>query len=180
MIKKNYKLIVGIIIGVIISVGTSYIVAATVINSRDVSYTDNAKLGVTNVQAAIDGTCSKIDTNINSLQTKINSKQDLISVKSKRITSFNIKGEGVIEVYKYGDVKFVYCNITNTSISSQWTQIVNLGTDYKTSSSTTALFQMPMPINRVALGMASVDNSGVLRVYSNENTTALLFSFSYI
>ncbi len=70
MIKKNYKLIVGIIIGVIISAGTSYVVAATVINSRDVSYTDNSKLGVTNVQAAIDGTCSKI-SNISSSVTDL-------------------------------------------------------------------------------------------------------------
>ena len=51
-LKTNYKLLIGIIIGVVISGCGVY--AATVIAASSVGYSDNASLGATNVQDAID------------------------------------------------------------------------------------------------------------------------------
>ena len=70
-IKGNTKLIVGLVLGIFISAVTSYAVAATLIKSADVSYVDNAKLGATNVQAAIDGTCTKFSNDLATLLDKM-------------------------------------------------------------------------------------------------------------
>ena len=45
--------------------------AATVISSNNISYVDNANLGVDNVQAAIDGTCTKFSTQLSNLKGDI-------------------------------------------------------------------------------------------------------------
>ena len=70
-IKGNTKLIVGLVFGIFISAVTSYAVAETLIKSADVSYVDNSKLGATNVQAAIDGTCTKFSNELSSFLNKI-------------------------------------------------------------------------------------------------------------
>ena len=70
-IKGNTKLIVGLVLGIFISAVTSYAVAETLIKSADVSYVDNAKLGATNVQAAIDGTCTKFSNDLATLLDKM-------------------------------------------------------------------------------------------------------------
>ena len=70
--KKTYLIMfVGIIIGVIISIASSYAIAETLIKSVDVSYVDNSKLGATNVQTAIDGTCTKFSTELQSFLLKV-------------------------------------------------------------------------------------------------------------
>ena len=70
--KKTYLVMLfGIIIGVIISIASSYALAETLIKSADVSYVDNAKLGATNVQAAIDGTCTKFSNDLQSFLLKV-------------------------------------------------------------------------------------------------------------
>ena len=73
-IKDNKKLIIGLVLGIFISAVTSYAVAETLIKSADVSYVDNSKLGATNVQAAIDGTCTKFSNDLATLQTTIINK----------------------------------------------------------------------------------------------------------
>ena len=70
----NMKILIAFILGAIISVASSYVIAETLINSKDVSYVDNAKLGATNVQAAIDGTCTKFSNDLATLQTTIINK----------------------------------------------------------------------------------------------------------
>ena len=73
--KKTYLIMfVGIIIGVIISIASSYAIAETLIKSVDVSYVDNSNLKATNVQAAIDGTCTKFSNDLATLQTTIINK----------------------------------------------------------------------------------------------------------
>ena len=62
----NIKMLIAFILGVIISISSSYAIAETLIKSADVSYVDNSKLGATNVQAAIDGTCTKFSTELQS------------------------------------------------------------------------------------------------------------------
>ena len=70
-IKGNTKLIVGLVLGIFISAVTSYAVAETLIRSSDVSYVDNSNLKATNVQAAIDGTCTKFSTELQSFLLKV-------------------------------------------------------------------------------------------------------------
>ena len=67
-LKTNYKIIIGIIIGVVISGCGVY--AATVIAASSVGYTDNASLGATNVQDAIDKLNTKATIKIKEAEAK--------------------------------------------------------------------------------------------------------------
>ncbi len=71
--KRKLCLIIvaSILIGIIASVGISYALAETLINSKDVVYQDNSNLAADNVQSAIDGTCSKIDTRLSDIEDKL-------------------------------------------------------------------------------------------------------------
>ncbi len=72
--EKIIVMVVGIITGIVLSLTSSYAIASTLINSKDVVYEDNSGLGVNNVQAAIDGTCTKFSNQLTSLQTTILNK----------------------------------------------------------------------------------------------------------
>ncbi len=67
----NIKIITAFIFGAVISIASSYALAETLIKSSDVSYVDNSKLGATNVQAAIDGTCTKFSNDLQSFLLKV-------------------------------------------------------------------------------------------------------------
>ena len=67
-LKTNYKLLIGIIIGVVISGCGVY--AATVIAASSVGYSDNASLGATNVQDAIDKLNTKATIKIKEAEAK--------------------------------------------------------------------------------------------------------------
>ena len=75
ILKKNKRMIIGItiavVLAVIISTISCYVLAETLINSRDVVYQDNSNLMADNVQEAIDGTCSKIDTRLSDIEDKL-------------------------------------------------------------------------------------------------------------
>ena len=66
-------IIIMCILTIAISISGSYAATNYAIESKNVEYTDNSSLGVTNVQAAIDGTCTKFNTELTSL------KQDMIN-----------------------------------------------------------------------------------------------------
>ena len=72
--KIDKKSILIILIATIISITSSYVLAATLVNSKDVYYEDNSGLAVNNVQAAIDGTCTKFSDQLITLQTTIINK----------------------------------------------------------------------------------------------------------
>ncbi len=72
--SNNKKIVVGSIIGIVASTIFSFCLAETLIESSKVSYVDNSKLGATNVQNAIDGTCTKFSSELTSLQTTIINK----------------------------------------------------------------------------------------------------------
>ena len=72
--KIDKKSILIILIATIISITSSYVLAATLVNSKDVYYEDNSGLAVNNVQAAIDGTCTKFSDQLTTLQTTIINK----------------------------------------------------------------------------------------------------------
>ena len=111
-IKANRKIIIGLLIGIIISGVTSYAVAATLINSQDVAYDDKTSgLGANNVQSAIDKTCSNIDTRLSEIE------DNLYTIKS-----FNnsVTIPGTVN-YAYTGVSInvpanSYCSITATAI----------------------------------------------------------------
>ena len=70
--KRIYSMVlIAFIIGAAISIVSSYAIAETLIKSADVSYVDNSKLGATNVQAAIDGTCTKFSNDLATLLDKM-------------------------------------------------------------------------------------------------------------
>ncbi len=65
------KLFGGIVIGVFLSTIISYAVAETLIESKNISYIDNSKVGATNVQDAIDGTCTKFSSELQNFLLKV-------------------------------------------------------------------------------------------------------------
>ena len=67
-LKNNYKLLIGIIIGVIF--GSIGVYAAVVITSKEVTYEDNTSIGATNVQDAIDKLNTKATTKIKEAEAK--------------------------------------------------------------------------------------------------------------
>ena len=69
--KTNIKIIIGVAIGILISVVSCYALAENLINSKDVVYEDNSNLFADNVQDAIDGTCSKIDTRLSDIEDNL-------------------------------------------------------------------------------------------------------------
>ena len=69
--KEKRYIILGIISGVILSATVSYVVAETVIKSKDVYYEDNSSLGVSNAQDAIDGTCIKFNNQLVNLKKEV-------------------------------------------------------------------------------------------------------------
>ncbi len=87
-LKNNYKIIIGIIIGVAISGCGVY--AATVIAASKVEYTDNASLGATNVQDAIDKLNTKATTKIKEAEAKCPKGYDCTKSKlCKRATTLH-------------------------------------------------------------------------------------------
>ena len=69
--KKCFFIIIGVVLGIFLMGTISYVVAETLINSKDVVYQDNSNLMADNVQDAIDGTCSKIDTRLSDIEDKL-------------------------------------------------------------------------------------------------------------
>ncbi len=63
--KKSLKIIIIIaVITCIISISGAYAATTYAISANKISYSDNYNLGVDNVQAALDGTCSKINSKL--------------------------------------------------------------------------------------------------------------------
>ena len=58
-------------IGCIISIGGAYAATNYAISATNIGYSDNSNLKVDNVQAAIDGTCTKFNTQLTNLKTNI-------------------------------------------------------------------------------------------------------------
>ena len=71
--KKVYLLVlISFILGIMISITSSYVLAQTLVNSSDVYYDKTSSgLAVNNVQAAIDGTCTKFSNELNNFLNKI-------------------------------------------------------------------------------------------------------------
>ncbi len=69
--STNMKILGAFLLGIMISITSSYVIAETLIKSENVSYVDNSNLKATNVQAAIDGTCTKFSNDLITLKSTI-------------------------------------------------------------------------------------------------------------
>ena len=59
------------LIGILISITFSYVLAANLVDGKDVYYKDNSGLLADNVQDAIDGTCTKFESKVDNFLDKI-------------------------------------------------------------------------------------------------------------
>ena len=69
--KKLHKILILICIIAIVSATSSYAATTYVINANKIGYSDNSNLGVDNVQAAIDGTCTKFSSQLTNLKNDV-------------------------------------------------------------------------------------------------------------
>ena len=69
--KTNIKIIVALIVGVALSTTLSYVLAETILDSKNVYYKDNSGLAVNNVQDAIDGTCKRFEEKVDTFLDKV-------------------------------------------------------------------------------------------------------------
>ncbi len=84
-VKTNLKILIASVVTILISVSSCYVLAETLINSKDVVYEDNSNLAADNVQDAIDGTCTKIDTRLSGIEDNLYTIKKMSN--SKSITS---------------------------------------------------------------------------------------------
>ena len=70
-LKTNLKIIIASVVTILISVSSCYVLAQSLIDSKDVYYKDNSGLLADNVQDAIDGTCTKFESKVDNFLDKI-------------------------------------------------------------------------------------------------------------
>ena len=101
---KKSKIIIILIIGMIIGLSISglgiYAATTYAINSNKVEYKDNSNLGVTNVQAAIDGTYNvasglttkynNLNSRVGTLESNMNGKLNTSAIWIKSVSKANI------------------------------------------------------------------------------------------
>ena len=80
--KTNIKIIIGVVVAILVSVSSCYVLAESLLNSKDVVYEDNSNLMADNVQDAIDGTCSKIDTRLAGIEDNLYTVKQMKGYKS--------------------------------------------------------------------------------------------------
>ena len=158
--KKKTKIIIGIVIGIIL-LGVSTALAEGLINSKDVIYQDNMSIGATDVQNAIDGTCSKIDTRLSAIEDKLYTIKEISGSKTFS-TDINWIYTGAEIVFPANS----YCSVT---VRSGWANTNSTGVAFGTSStiSTSTLFS-------VSLGSATTLSTTYSSYFSKQETYYIL------
>ena len=98
-------LIVGFIIGLSLSGIGTYAATTYAISATKIGYSDNSNLGVDNVQAAIDGTCTKFSSQLTNLKNEV-------------------KTETLNEMYPVGSIYIT----TSISTASELEKTLGIGT----------------------------------------------------
>ena len=163
MRKTITAIIVTAVITGVISIGCTYAATSYAISANKIGYLDNSSLGADNVQAAIDGTCTKIDTRLSSLEKN---KQNNITTTSSTITK-NISGtfpSDCSNIYKYGNIVMYNCAFVPGSSVSANTAILTFPSGYRPVLGT--------PVVIIASGTgtaynANLSTSGVLSLANN-------------
>ena len=106
-LKTNLKIIIASVVTILISVSSCYVLAETLINSKDVVYEDNSSLAAENVQDAIDGTCSKIDTRLSDIEDNLYTIKNVSGGKTSTSSTSWIYTGAFVELPANS-----YCSIT--------------------------------------------------------------------
>ena len=101
-------LIIGFIMGLSLSGLGTYAATTYAINAAKIGYSDNSNLGVDNVQAAIDGTCSRIDSRLNNLE-QLSKRHELTYLDN---SNYRLNGLNGTYSYWYKIGNLVIVNIT--------------------------------------------------------------------
>ena len=125
--KKTIVIIsIIVVIGCVISIGGAYAATTYAINASKIEYTDNSSLGVTNVQAAIDGTCTKFSNQLAELKKSMYPVGSIyISTKLSTTTAVAAAIGGTWQAF--GDGK-VLRSSTGTSEQTGGSSVVTLTT----------------------------------------------------
>ena len=135
-LKNRTKIIIAFILGIIISGGGVY--AATVIAASSVGYSDNASLGATNVQDAIDKLNTKATTKIAEAKKECPDGYICEKVPSFKDDSWstiaaNVKA-GKASAYQVGDTK----NVDMGSLGTHTVRVANTSSCTNRETSETA------------------------------------------
>ena len=107
--NKIVKIVILVaIITCIVSISGSYAATNYAISANKISYSDNSSLGVDNVQAAIDGTCSRIDSRLNNLE-QLSERHELTYLDN---SNYRLNGLNGTYSYWYKIGNLVIVNIT--------------------------------------------------------------------
>lgn len=152
--NKKIELSIGKLFFLIVVIGIfsgtiSYVTAGTIVDSEKVSYKDNSGLGVNNVQAAIDGTCTNIDNRLTTIENKkLNSEWELLNLTTPTKTTDsagNVTLVYNVDLSKYTEVTpYIYVRnflaYSSASYAVPPTSINKLGTWLYAYSSTYGYF----------------------------------------
>lgn len=169
---KKSIVIMGIIsmIGCIISISGSYAATSYAISANKIAYSDNSNLGVNNVQAAIDGTCTKFSSQLTSLTNNVISK--IYPVGSIYMSTTDSTVESVAE--RFGGTWEKY---------AEGTMLVSANSQYKINtkggSSTVTLSKANIPSISVTGTTDSTGNGYSIGYTSSMRTTATGNATSY-
>ena len=135
--KTIITVVVAVVIAVFISVCSCYVLAESLINSKDVVYEDNSNLAAENVQDAIDGTCSKIDTRLSDIEDKLYTVKNMASDVGFTSQTTNFYTGAYIEIpaksYCGITVKMIWSMSTPAGafLSSSPTELNNINRNYE-------------------------------------------------
>ena len=173
--KTNIKIIIGVAIGILISIVSCYALAENLINSKDVVYEDNSNLVADNVQDAIDGTCSKIDTRLSDIEDNLYKVKD-ISASTTITATTDLSYTGLYITFPAKS----YCSITvialyqhapATAIALS-TSSTNLGGNVVAYNSTTDNFHVSLSYNMYQEGD---NNYYIWAKYTGANTNIITY-----
>lgn len=169
--SKNLKvtIIVVAVITCLISIGGSYAATTYATSANKVGYTDNSSLGVTNVQAAIDGTCSNI-------AAKLSTTTGTVSTSSTYGKHYNYGTPNYCnKVYKYGNIITYTCSFYSTTAVPQAQALFTLPTGYRPTR------KIDISITKVGYGNSYngfIDANGSVAIGNNSIDANVWYSIS--
>lgn len=156
--KTVIVLMIGLIIGLSLSGIGTYAATSYAIGASKVEYTDNSNLGVDNVQAALDGTCTKFTDQLKDI------KKSLYPVGSIYMSTTDSTVESVVE--RFGGTWEKY---------AEGTMLISANSQYKVNtkggSSTVTLSKANIPSLSVTGTTNSTGNGYTIGYTSTTRTT---------
>ena len=170
-LKESTKIMLGMVIGLILST-VSYVLANSIIDSKNVFYKDNSGLAVNNVQDAIDGTCTKFEEKVDTFLDKVYPVGS-IYISTTMSTAAQVKAALGGEWQAYGNDKVLRGTGSKAEVTGG-SDTVTLTTDNLPSHSHS--FTPAGSVSSTFKGTAV--NSGNQSANHTHSTTATAASFS--